>query len=454
MSAELVAVGINHTAAPVELRERLAVPEADVGTVLRELAEAAELKECMLVSTCNRVEIYGIADHGETAGRSVLRKLAGMRDVPVGEVESHGFVRSQGAAARHIFRVAASLESMVLGEPQILGQVKDAFQRARDLGAVGPVLDKCMTAAFRGAKRVRSETSVARGAASVPSVAVDLARSIFGELRGCAVMIIGAGEMAQHSAVHLKAAGVSEVIVVNRSAERGEALAAEVGGRYEPWDSLERNLQRVDIVVTSTGATVPVVLPKALRHAMKARRHKPLFLIDIAVPRDVDPAAGELDHVFLYNIDDLQSIVHDNLRSRASEADTAGSLVEEEITAFLSWQRTRAVGPLIGKLQAHGRSIVQAEVDKALPKLSELPPEKHRVIQQLANGILNKLLHAPISNLKAEMGRDPAASARSTPTLDLATALEQLFALEDDASAAPTPDAEGAKAPSEAKSES
>lgn len=446
MSGQLVAVGINHTAAPVQLRERLAVPESDQGPVLRELAEAAALQESMLVSTCNRVEIYGIAEHGDAAGRAVLRQLASMRGVPVDEVETHGFVRSQGAAARHIFRVTASLESMVLGEPQILGQVKDAFQRARDLGSVGPVLDKCMTAAFRGAKRVRTETDIARGAASVPSVAVDLARSIFGELRGCAVMVVGAGEMAQHAAVHLKTGGVSEVVVVNRSKERGEALATEVGGRYEPWESLDRHLQRVDIVVTSTGATVPVIHPKVLRGAMKARRQRPLFLIDIAVPRDVDPAANDLDHVFLYNIDDLQSIVHDNMRNRASEADAAGSLVEGEIAEFLRWQRTRAVGPLIGKLQAHGRAIAQAEVDKLLPKLPELPPDKHRLLQQLAHGICNKLLHAPIRNLKAGMDREPA-ELPAAPAVDLAAALEELFSLGEEPRRAAQADPEPGVAP-------
>ena len=233
MSTELFAVGVNHKHAPVELRERLAVGDDEHGALLRALREHAGLSEAMIVSTCNRVEIYGVAPTPDAAW-AVLDVLASLRALEPALVREHGFLRGHADAARHVFRVASSLESLVVGEPQILGQVKGALGRARESGMVGPVLDRCMSLAFKCAKRVRSETDIARGGASVPSVAVDLARSIFGELTGCAVAVLGAGEMAEQAALHLQAAGAAEIVVVNRSAERGQALAAKVQGRYEP----------------------------------------------------------------------------------------------------------------------------------------------------------------------------------------------------------------------------
>ncbi|MGB1016735.1 MAG: glutamyl-tRNA reductase, partial [Nannocystaceae bacterium] len=422
--SDLLAVGLNHKTASVELRERLAMGAEDIRELYGPL-QGAGLGEVMVVSTCNRVEIYGVCEEARVGDR-VLEALASLRSLDLGELRSHTFVRSAASAARHIFRVAASLESMVVGEPQILGQVKEAYELAKREQTVGAVLDRCMSMAFRGAKRVRTETEIARGAASVSSVAVDLAMSIFGELRSCGVLLVGAGEMAQQAGVYLRAGGASELTVVNRSSERGERLAREIGGHYMPWDQLEQQLRRADIVVTSTGSTQPVIDRELMKRVLRARRGKAVFLVDIAVPRDVAPDVGNLEQVFLYNIDDLQGIVHDNMRARSAEADRASGLVDEEVDNFLSWQRTRAIGPLIASLQRHARGIVEAELARTKSKLDTLDAGQQEVVHALVRGVVKKLLHQPMVNLRA------AASEGTQSGVDLATALEELFALKTD----------------------
>lgn len=422
---DLLAVGLNHKTAPVELRERLAFGTDDLRAAIAALRARAGLAELMLVSTCNRVEVYAAGPSWARGAEQVLQALAELRGVSLAELQAHTFVRGDQDAASHIFRVAASLESMVVGEPQILGQVKEAFELAQREGSVGGLLERCMSSAFRAAKRVRSETEIARGAASVPSVAVDLARSIFGELRGCGALLVGAGEMAQQAGQHLKAGGVAELTVVNRSEPRGQALAAEVGGRYASWDQLETELRRADIVVTSTGSQLPVIGRELLKRVMKARRGAPVFLVDIAVPRDVDPEVTRLEQVFLYNIDDLQGIVHDNLRSRSAEAERAGALVAEEVAEFVRWQRSRGVGPLLKALQDHGRAVVEGELARQRGKLQGLTPEQTRAVEVLANGIVQKLLHRPMTTL-----RQSAAGGEAQAEIhDLASAVQALFGL-------------------------
>jgi glutamyl-tRNA reductase len=444
---ELVALGINHSGAAVELRERLAVSDDERAPLLDALHRDANLREAMVVSTCNRVEVYGVSDDAKASGAAALEVLATAKGVARDELRSAAFVRESFDAARHIFRVASSLESIVIGEPQILGQVKAGFQHAKDHGRVGPVLDRCLSLAFKGAKRVRTETEIARGGASVPSVAVDLATSIFGELSDSAVLVVGAGEMAQAAAVHLRAAGVSEVVVVNRSAERGEALAREVQGRFEPWDRLAAELVRADVVVSSTGSKLPIIDKALLKPVMKKRRQRPLFLVDIAVPRDVAGDISRVEHVFLYNVDDLQSIVHDNLRSRQGEARRAEALVDEEVDGFVQWMRTRAVGPLIGKLQGRARGIVEAEVARALSKMPDLEPAERKVVQKLGQSIAQKLLHAPMAAVR-EGTHGPVQGHDGA---DLADALSVLFALhEPGATASPKADKSPDASPSKA----
>jgi glutamyl-tRNA reductase len=424
--SNLFALGVSHKSAPVELRERLAIPDDDHAKVLGHLHDQAGLREVMVVSTCNRVEVYAVAPDQDAASTRAIEALARLHSIDVKLLREHSFVRSSADAARHIFRVAASLESLVVGEPQILGQVKEAFGRAKETGHVGPVLDRCLTLAFKSAKRVRTETEIARGGASVPSVAVDLAISIFGDLSDSTALLVGAGEMAEQAAVHLRAAGVPEIVVVNRSEERGRALAERVQGHYEPWERLAAQLTRADVVVSSTGSRMPIIVREQLKPVLKARRQRPLFFVDIAVPRDIEPAVGRMDHVFLYNVDDLQGIVHDNLRSRHGEAQRAGALVDEEVQAFLGWMRSRAIGPLIGKLQAHGRTIVDAEVERALAKLPELNERDREVVQKLGRSIMQKLLHQPMSNVR-RAAADPI-DGFDGPVL--AEALAALFALQ------------------------
>ncbi len=416
--SELFAIGLNHKSAPVELRERLAVPADDHARIVSGLRELTGLSEAMVVSTCNRVEVYGVGPAKSIAGDAVIAALAELRRVEVGELGDHAFVRAAGDAARHIFRVTASLESLVVGEPQILGQVKEAFERAKENGAVGPVLDRCLSLAFKSAKRVRSETEIARGAANVSSVAVELASTIFGELAGCVALVIGAGEMAEGAATHLRADGVAEIVVVNRSPDRGRSLAERVQGRFEPWDRLAAELARADIVITSTGAARPVIDRALLKPVIKGRRGRPLFFVDIAVPRDVEADVTKLPQVFLYNVDDLQQIVHDNLRNRRGEAERASALVDEEVGEFLQWMRTRAIGPLIGELQSFGRDVVAAEIERVLPKLGELSEAQRAIVEQLARQIMQKLLHRPMANVrKGAEHLDPAALAEALAAL-------------------------------------
>ena len=435
--SDLVAVGINHKTAPVELRETVASSGEELHELLLALQEEAGLQEAMVVSTCNRVEIYGVARGWAQAGERSLRVLAERRGVAPDALVHHGFVRGSREAAEHIFRVAASLESMVVGEPQILGQVKDAFDLARSHGTVGAILDRCLTSAFRGAKRVRSETAIARGAASVPSVAVDLARSIFGELSDCAALLVGAGEMSQQSGANLRSAGISTITVVNRTAPRGEALAAELGGRYVPWEGLSEQLARADIVITSTGSQRPVIDRALLRPVMRARRGAPIFLVDIAVPRDVDPDVLKIEEVFVYNIDDLQGIVDSNMRTRAVEAERASELLIGEIDGFVGWQRSRSVGPVIQRLHAHARAVAEGELARLGGRFGEMTPSQRKAVESLAHGIVRKLLHRPVTSLRQATQGDEGYAANA-----LVEAVETLFGLEEksvDPSAAESP---------------
>lgn len=416
----LLAVGLNHTTAPVDLRERLAFPPTEQAEGLAGLLRSASLSEVVLLSTCNRVEVYAVQP--ELRPDRIVDALAELRGVGSELVRRHCFVREHEGAARHIFRVAASLESMVVGEPQILGQVKDAWKLARERQTVGPILDRCLTMAFRGAKRVRSETDIARGGASVASVAVDLARSIFGELPGTRVALLGAGEMARHAALHLRSAGASDITVVNRSPERAAELANAIAGRSLAWDRLEDALIEADVILASTGAREPVIQHRAMKSIMRKRRGRPIFFVDIAVPRDVEPKVGELDGVYVYDVDDLQKVLHQNLAARGGEREAAGKLLEREITAFLHWQRARSLNPVIRDLREHTASVVQAELERALHRLGELNPDQRKVLDGLGHAITQKLLHRPLTAL-----RDSAIHPKGP---DLGGAVRTLFCLE------------------------
>lgn len=422
--SELFAIGINHTTAPVQLREQLAFAHDEIRQVLPRLQKNAGLAEVMLLSTCNRVEVYGVAHDWNAAHPKVLAELAHLRDLSLPDLKSYAFWRGHAEAVRHIFRVSASLESMVIGESQILGQMKQAVELARSEGGVGVLLDRCLTAAFHSAKRVRTETQIARGVASVPSVAVELAKTIFGQLNNLGILLVGAGEMATQAGQHLRSHGVAEIVVINRHEQRGRALAQELTGHYAEWSQLTTQLCRADIVVTSTGSKAPLIDRAMLKKVMKARRGKPMFFIDIAVPRDVDADVSRLEQVFLYNIDDLQTIVHDNLRLRSAEMSQASTLVEEEVAQFMIWQRSRAMGPLIRSLQEHARAVVHEELHRRQKNLGELSPAQREIMTQLAHGIAQKLLHRPMVSLREAMHDELRG-------VSLAEAVRQLFYLED-----------------------
>ncbi|RMG97775.1 MAG: glutamyl-tRNA reductase [Deltaproteobacteria bacterium] len=421
------AAGINHHEAPVDVRERFALASDAVPGHLRALVDAAGANEGMLLSTCNRVEFYGVAADPGRAAAEVLRGLG--RAVGVGEDETrrHAFVRLGEAAVRHVFRVTASLDSLVLGETQVTGQVKDAWDAAREAGTAKVVLDRCLSMALRAAKRVRTETGIGRGAVSVSSVAVDLARSIFGDLGGRGVLVVGAGEMAEQAAIALRSAGVGEIVVVNRSAERARTLAERVGGRAAPIEQLSGEMARADVVVTSTGARVPILGRKDVRSVMRRRRYEPLFLIDIAVPRDVAADVGDLDQVYLYNIDDLQGIVHDNQRARMAEIEAAERIVDEEVARYVAWVRERAVGPVLAALSRRLTEVAEAEAERAIRRIGRDDPEVTRAVERLARDVVGKILHGPLSELRR------AAAVSGPESAALVDAAIRLFDLEVEA---------------------
>lgn len=421
----LFAVGVNHATAPVEIRERLAVsPERQIES-LRVLARDAALDEVMLLSTCNRVEIYAQAP--KSSSERILDTFANMRGTSMSTIRPHCFMNGGPCAAQHIFRVTASLESMVIGEPQILGQVKDAYRRAGEGGTLGAVLHRCLTMAFRGAKRVRSETEIGRGGASVPSVTVDLARRIFGGLDSSRVCILGAGEMAQQTAIYMAGAGVQRLRVVNRHEGRGRALAESIGGDYVAWRELEDELSRSDIVVASTGAPSTIIDGPMMRSVLKKRRFAPIFLIDIAVPRDVEAKVGDLDGVFLYDIDDLRAMVDANMKQRVAQTRAAHAVIDSEVADFLNWTRRRDVGPTIRALRQHTRSIVDAEIERALTRAGPLEPGQREAFETMSHTLVNKLLHLPLTNMKKAFEDGDAAPDSGD---QLASATRALFNLE------------------------
>jgi glutamyl-tRNA reductase len=434
VAAELLVVGLSHRTAELEVREKLAVPEDELEQVVTGLTALPELGEALLVSTCNRVEVFattsgaggaGGANAAATAIQAVRRFLAESRGVAPERVGPHLYDHVGPAAVKHMFRVASSLDSLVVGEPQILGQLKEAAELAARAGCVGPLLGRCLERAFGVAKRVRTETAIARGSASVSSVAVDLAKNIFGELSGKAVLVIGAGKMADLAARKLADEGASSLWVTNRTAARAEALAARVGGEARPFAELETLLGRADIVISSTGAPQPIIRRDLMKRVNKARKHRSIFLIDIAVPRDVEPTVGKLDGVYLFDVDDLERVVADNLKGRFREAEAGERIVEAEAAQFLAWQRQQGVVPTIKDLRERFGAVARAEAEKTLAQLGGAGPigeRTEKAVRQLAESIINKLLHTPLMTLKAHDGDDAEA---------LVAAARRLFALTD-----------------------
>jgi len=410
MVLHLITVGLSYKTAPVALREQLAIPQEQVCELVRGLHDHARLHECLLLSTCNRVEAYASVEDPEDGRDSLIRFFSGQSNGT--DVRPHLYHHHGRQAVVHLFRVASSLDSMVVGEPQILGQLKDAFARARDAGATGAVLHHAMERALSTAKRVRTETAIARSAVSISYAAVELAKKIFGTLEDKTVMLIGAGEMAELAAQHLLTAGAHKILVTNRTYSRAVQLAERFNGSAIRYDDFRTSLIRTDIVIASTGATEYVLTRQDMTRVMHDRRHEPVFFIDIAVPRNLDPEIERLDNCYLYDIDDLQSVVDTNKEERLKETERAHEIIDQEVAAFEAWLRGRAAGPLIVALREHGEQFRDAEVAKVLARLPNLNDEQRQAVEALARSLTNKFLHGPTVALKhATRSGDQTATA-------------------------------------------
>jgi glutamyl-tRNA reductase len=441
----IVVVGLSHREAPIAVRERLAMDKEAMGALLQSLVDGATVREALGVSTCNRTEVYAVAK--SAAENDVLAATRRLVDALERLAERNGaggivpyLVTQSGKSAVHqLFRVASSLDSLVIGEPQILGQVKDAFETAKTAGTLGHFLERAMSRALHVAKRVRTETEIGAGQVSVASVAVDLARQIFGDLGGRSALLLGAGEMAESAAKLLVKCG-AKLCVVNRSPERGAELAREFGGTSRPWDQLPGALAQADVVVASTSAKHFVVTRELAAQAIKTRKGKSLFFIDIALPRDVDPAVNDLNNAYVYDIDNLSNIVGQSMAGRRKEAERAEALVVGEADAFESWAEARNVTGTIVALRAKVRASFDVELDKTLSgRLKHLPEADRQALGKMVEAAVNKLLHAPVSRIKA-MASDPRGD-------DFVQTVHELFDLPE----APR-DAAGLEAPTSERS--
>jgi glutamyl-tRNA reductase len=421
----LLLVGISHKTAPVELRERLDFHVRGLDAALRELAPRLPAAEAVVLSTCNRAEIYVASEQNDRTRTEVMRFICEYHGVERPSLVPHVYELADLDAARHLFRVAAGLDSLVVGEPQILGQVKEAYTTASEAQAVGPILNRLFHSSFGVGKRVRTETAVGAGAVSVSFAAVSLARKIFGDLKGRSVVVVGAGEMGKLTAVHMKAQGVQHVTIVSRTMAHAARTAEAIGGALAaPWDDLDSALGASDIVISATGAAAPILTKGRLEAIMRPRRHRPLFIIDIALPRDVEAAAGEIEQVFLYNIDDLQAVVAENVARRASEIAHAEAIVGEEVEKFAAWMRSRGAIPTVVALRQRFESIRQAELERLEFKLSALPPDARARVDEVTRLIVEKLLLTPTEQLKTLGDPDTVGT--------YAEALTRLFGLGED----------------------
>ncbi|HEY8091801.1 MAG TPA: glutamyl-tRNA reductase, partial [Polyangiaceae bacterium] len=423
----IVVVGLSHRTAPVEVRERLTAGADALPEVLSRLAARPELTEVMFLSTCNRVEVTALVpDAAVQAGHDAIREELARHGGLATDTELQPFLYAlEGdTAVKHTFRVAASLDSMVLGEPQILGQVKAAHDSAVAAGALKGMLGRCVSRAFAVAKRVRTETAIGAGSVSIASVAVDLARRIFGDLDAHVVLLLGAGEMAEAAARSLSK-GARAVRICNRSFDRAAALAASMHASAAPWDQLEAELAQADVVVASTASKTPVVTREMVRRVMKARRGRTLFFVDIAVPRNVEAEVHAIDNVYVYNVDDLEKEVARGLDGRRAELSEAERIVEDEVKQFLSWTRGLEVQPTVVALRARTRAVLVAELERSLgTRLKHLPEGDRAALQQMLDSAVNKLLHAPTTRLKARAAEGDDAG-------ELAAALRLLFDLQE-----------------------
>lgn len=395
----IILVGVNHKTAPVEIRERLAFDDEACIDGLRRLVDGDVVKEGLIVSTCNRVEILSATtvEQMEIGTGRLAQFLDAAGQLPSGFLNKHLYRHANEEAVRHLFRVASSLDSMVVGEPQVLGQVRRAYSVAVEAGTAGRILNRLVHHTFRVAKRVRNETGIAANAVSISYMAVELGKKIFDSLKGCTVLLIGAGEMAELSARHLVNAGASRVLIVNRTEETARQLADEFGASTVPFDLLDQALSEADVVICSTGAPTYVLTESQARRALERRRNRPTCFIDISVPRNIDPAVGKVPNVFLFDIDDLESVITSNIREREREAERAELIVQSEVMQFQQSLRLMDVGPTIGALREKLQEVARSEMARQRKRLGDLTKEQETAIEALLMSTVNKISH-PILN--------------------------------------------------------
>jgi len=401
----LVLVGINHRTAPVEVRERMNIPESRLPEAVSDLVHREGVLEGLILSTCNRVEVATCARDDVDAEPLIRQFLADHQHCDLGPYERYFYLHRQQGAVKHLFRVASSLDSMILGEPQVLGQVKQAYVVARQVGALNGALNEVVNQALAVARKVRRETALGTAAVSVSYAAVELARKIFGSLVGKTIFVIGAGKMSELAAKHLLRSGASAIFVSNRTYDRALELAEAFHGTAIRFEQLLEFVDKADIVISSTGAPHFVVRKDQAEKLLAARKHRPMFFVDIAVPRDIDPAINELDNAFVYDIDDLEHVVEANKRQREREAVWAEEIVEQEVQKMMRRLASRDLVPTIVALEERLNRIRQDELERFRGKLSSLTPGQREAVDTLTRSILNKILHGPITELKSGAGR-------------------------------------------------
>lgn len=413
----IITVGLSHKTAPVEIREMVAFSPNDIDQPLSALVALDGIAEAVIVSTCNRVEIYATSRSVESGIQAVKQFIAAWHNLPPALLEPYLYSYHGESAIRHLFRVASSLDSMVVGEPQILGQIKTSYGYAAEFRTSGIIMNRLLHKAFSVAKRVRTETGIASSAVSVAFAAIERAKMIFDTLTDKTVMLIGVGEMCELAARHFIAQGVRSIMVVNRTLERAVQFAETCNGTAYGLDELFRHLHKADIVLSSTGAPDYLITPQDLEPVIARRRNRPMFFIDIAVPRDLDPALNDLDAVYLYDMDDLQQVVASNLENRQREADKAEMIIAEEINQFYRWVATLEVTPTIVALRKQFETLRQSELERTLANWKDAPPGTEERLNALTNALMSKILHPPTATLKVCGAQDDNRTSLYLDTL-------------------------------------
>jgi glutamyl-tRNA reductase len=424
----LALAGINHRTAPVQVREKVAFRTEDIPAALLNM-QAQGAKEALILSTCNRVEVTAALADGMSTDPLVDAILNGRDGLTLEAVRPHLYFFEETEAIRHLFRVASSLDSMIVGEPQILGQLKQAYAQARDQGAIGSILDTVLTRAFSVAKRIRSETEIGQSAVSVGYAAVELAREIFGSLNKKRVLIVGAGKMSEAAARHLLRAGATDILITNRTQERADELSQLFRGEVIPYDSFPERLAEVDIVIASSSAPGYLLVSDTVRRAIETRKNEPMFLIDIAVPRNIEPNVNKVEHAFLYDIDDLQRLANRNLHARREVAEQAEIIVADEVTRLQARLRQRDIAPTIVSLQAQLEAVRAEVLERYRPHFGALTLDQEEALEALTRTIINKIAHGPISEIRRH-----AASQKLGDNIregELISAVRRMFRLRD-----------------------